>query len=335
MQECLTKSWRVAVRVVAGAMVIQTGFGRPSAAQVPPAIDEGAQVLAQRAAAGTWDTFTARVTIRRQWVSDAGTPVGPPAPEHEYLWERELTARGWANRMTVVDRSGPVVRTRQGDQALSAASIAEKAIARMEDREDGSAPRFFNRAGVELRPSWRPTSSNAPRGGDAAVAGPGGEAAIGGRGGESAIGGIDAALLAPAAGSGPRPSSGREWVQGFVMPPGRSSTRLQSVTKGYGRRAGWVRGYGQYVRDDGRRRLELLVDEQDGVPMEANVVEDGALRSHTTFRYERSISGALVRRGVRVEVATPPSSTSGPVPGARVVTDVTYSQVRLLTKGGR
>jgi hypothetical protein len=57
-----------------------------------------------------------------------------------------------------------------------------------------------------------------------------------------------------------------------------------------------------------------------------NLVQNGALVSHTRFAYERAASGAIVRQGVRVERL---------VSGQRLVSEVRYSDIRLDQKGGR
>jgi hypothetical protein len=74
------------------------------------------------------------------------------------------------------------------------------------------------------------------------------------------------------------------------------------------------------------RRRRLLVDEQSAVPIESNLVRNGVLVSHTTFAYEQAASGVLVRRGVRHE---------GLVSGQRVITEVSYGDIRLDQNGGR
>ncbi len=316
---------RSAGAAVVLAMAVQVVSTRDGAAQTRPAVDDGVQELAQRAAAGAWDIFSARVIVRRQWVTASGSPAGLAMGDHEYIWERERTATGWTSRVTVVAGPPPTVGTPQGEVALAGGAgdpdAAGFIVARIEDSEDGSAPRFFSPAGVELRPSWRPSATTGGGGADVPA---------------GAIAGIDPVLVEQAAGFGPgRRPTGRDWIDRFVMQPGRASMRLRSVTKAFGRRAGWVRGHGQYLRSTGARRLELLVDEQDGVPVEVNVTDAGTLQSHTRFRYERAGSGALVRRGVRVERPAPPALSGATSAGARVVTDITYSQVRLLSKGGR
>lgn len=305
------------------------------------------QALAAEVAAGTWDRFTARVRVRREWVSAEAAVGGaapvradggsvPAAQTSEYVLERRKTTSGWKTLVTVVSDTQPTVQTRSGPAALTPAL----AIARIEDDEDGSAPRFFDSRGTEVLPAssslFRRLAAGAassanrrPPGGSpvAEIAGPAS---------------LDVALVEQAMSmTAPRQAEGREWVRSLVLTPNRAASRRQVVQRALGRRAGWVRGYGRYMRQAGDRQVEVLLDERDGVPVETNVVEGGQLRSHTTYRYERAASGALVRRGARVERAVPPTPDRQASAASRVVTDISFSQVRLdragldQTTGGR
>jgi hypothetical protein len=298
--------------------------------QAASAAGEGAQ-LAERLRSGAWDRFSVRMVVRREWVRGEGGPAGYRPVSDEYLYKREKTAGGWTTRVEVVNSSAATVRTRQGDSVLANAL----GIAAMEDDEDGTAPRFFNRAGVEIVPPSlarrQQLTAGTPLG--LAVGVPGGLAA-------GVPSGIDAELLESAdAWRGIRKrATGREWVKAFVMAAGEGRVRLEQTTREFGRRSGWVRGYGRYLKATGDRSVELLMDEDNGVPIETNVVEGGALRSHTTFAYERATTGALLRRGVRIErAASTAEASSGPaaVRGGRRVTDIRYHDVQVTAKGAR
>jgi hypothetical protein len=107
---------------------------------------------------------------------------------------------------------------------------------------------------------------------------------------------------------------------------------VQAFGRQFGAKVGTVRGLGRYVRDDADGRRELLIDELEGVPVEANVVQHGALVSHSTFEYERTVSGTLIRKAVRHERALPVSAGVGSL---RMITDVSYGSIRLDQKGVR
>ena len=303
--------------------------------RVDPRTEQTVQQLGDRAAADAWDTFTARVSVRRQLIGSDGQPVGPRATadgREEFIWQRTKSGTGWKTTMTLVERVPRTVRSLQGELTIPESPT----VSRIEDDEDGTAPRLFNRAGVRLvgpTDAWRAGSGMSAAGVE-----------------ERAASGIAPELLlhAAQAGSGVRPAQGREWVRALIMSPADQPGRLRSMEQKFGKRVGVVRGLGRYVRDtvDPERGVavhEVLVDEQSGVPIEANVVEGGALVSHSLFVYERAVTGAMVRRGVRTErvlseASAPDDGAFGRgrvAAGARVVSEVSYSDIRLEQKGGR
>jgi hypothetical protein len=332
--------WRRAATATTLALVAAAAFADRGAGQTTDGgrtvEGDSPEVLAERVAADAWDRFTTRVTVRRQWASATGESQavetqhsaavgrtaggntdGGAAEISEYVLERQKVGRGWKTSITVVPRAKPMVHTRLGTASLTEPST----ISRVEDSEDGSAPRFFDSTGTELLPR----SSSAWR------------RLVRGAAGRTDLGALDATLVEQTATMMvPRRAEGRAWVRSFVLTPHHAAARRQAAQRSLGRRAGWVRGYGQYLQRAGGKQVEVLLDEHNGVPMETNVVEDGRLRSHTTFRYERAASGALVKRGVRIEHAPPPtpgSDASSSSPAAHMVTDITYSQIRLNVAG--
>jgi len=263
---------------------------------------QSAEQLAERAASGRWDTFSAQVTVRRELVDANGKRLGPPS-EESFMWERTKTTAGWKSTMTMVSRSRPTALTRAGAVLLP----DPPSIERVEERDDDPAPRFFNRAGVEIvMPSDR------VRGRFRRDDAPGVEATV-----------VEQALLGR---SFVRPVQGRDWIRSLIMSPGDRSARLQAFDRAFGRRAGQVAGLSRYVRDERERRREVLVDEQNAVPVEMNVVQAGRLVLHTRFAYERSAAGTTVRQGIRVERV---------MSGERQVTEMGFRDLRLELKGGR
>lgn len=334
MRGCLQVARRDAGVITLAVMVCSISLvtERLVAGQTRAAVDAGPQVLAQRVSAGTWDTFSTRITVRREWLSArpvvngqaVSTPAGVLVPTlaplvDEYVWERRKTATGWRSRMTIVSETAPVVQGRLGSVTLP----GDRGIAWMEDAEDGSLPRFFAKNGSELvLPSGDARERLMPAAAAAAASAA-----------SAAASGLDADMVGRVTGAAMvRPTPGREWVRSFVLLPEERQRRMTQVSRRFGQRAGWVRGYGQYIRAVGTQSIEWLVDEQDGVPVEVNVTEAGQLRLQTRLTYERAASGALLRRGVRVERALP--AVDGSTADERAVTDITYSDVRLLTTGG-
>ena len=107
-----------------------------------------AQQLVDRVARDGWDTFSARIAMRRQMVAADGAAVGPAATTTEYTWERTRTARGWKTTMTMV--AAPRVRVQA--RRWSAVTLPEApTVVKTEDLGDGSAPRFWDLNGVEIK----------------------------------------------------------------------------------------------------------------------------------------------------------------------------------------
>lgn len=328
------------------AVLTLASVAATAAAQTRAAVNDGVQQLAEKAASGRWDRFSAHIIVKRGWISSAaagGLAVRPPVLPadliDEYVWERARTVNGWHTTVTLVAATAGSVQTSTGRVSLP----LDRAV-RMEDAEDGTAPKFFDRDGVPLLPSSAPAWERFT----AMTRTPQGTVAL------------DGAPATARGMTGPfvRPGAGREWVNALVLSPAQRSERVSRLERQFGPRAGWVRGYGQYLKTSGARSVEVLVDEQDGVPVEANVAEQGRLQTHTTFAYERAASGALMRKSVRLEQAwtgdeglpgagangsTAAAAIAGPSPqggtarsDGRIVTEVTFEQVQLSTapKGG-
>ena len=300
--------------VVAGMMIAggsslagARAAAAPTGAQ-PAVTTEDIQAAVDRAALGTWDRFSARVSIRSQVVDAAGNAAGPAAPDQEFIWERSTSGRGWHTTLTLTGASRPKVQSRAGSVALS----EPPTVVRIEDDEDGTSPRFYTKAGVQIA---SPSSARLARLGVSSV--------------------TDFPGIAHGGAASPAGSNQFQWIQSFVLSPTTKSARVASLERAFGRRVGTVRGLAQYLRDDAGGRHELLVDEVSGAPVEANWTEGGKLVSQTHFSYERAVSGALVRRAVRVERALPESAGSSSSSGRRLITELTYSNVRLDQKGGR
>jgi hypothetical protein len=271
-----------------------------------------AQRLVDRMSRGAWDTFTARIEVRRQTVTADGAPIGPAVATTAYTWERARTMSGWKTTMTLVGATPVRVRARTGMVTLPDAPT----VVKTEDPGDGSAPRFWDRNGAEIR---FPSASMR-----AQVLGP-----------EPSASGAALAALADdgwgaAQGARALPAgAGTDWIDTILMSGEKRAQRLGAFERQFGLRRGVIRGLSRHVRQQGDGEREVLVDEGAGVPIEANLVANGELVSHSTFAYERAASGALLRRGVRTERLV---SGGG---GMRMVTEVSFNDITVEQKGGR
>jgi len=140
------------------AVLTLASVAATAAAQTRAAVNDGVQQLAEKAASGRWDRFSAHIIVKRGWISSAaagGLAVRPPVLPadliDEYVWERARTVNGWHTTVTLVAATAGSVQTSTGRVSLP----LDRAV-RMEDAEDGTAPKFFDRDGVPLLPSSAP-----------------------------------------------------------------------------------------------------------------------------------------------------------------------------------
>jgi hypothetical protein len=289
---------------------IQAGsIGQPLAGEAVLSNGVTSQQLVDRLSRGAWDTFRARIAVRRQVVAADGSPVGLAAMTTEYTWERTKTASGWKTTMTMVGAPRVRVQARTGPVTLPAAPT----VVKTEDLGDGSAPRFWDVNGAEIK---MPSAVKQAR-----VMGP-------------AATGLGASMaeevLAGAHGVGTVPPGGTtDWIDAIIMPDAMRMQRLSAFDRQFGRRRGVVRGLSRHLRQQSDGEREVLVDEEVGVPVEANLVAtNGELVAHSTFAYERAASGAVLRRGVRTERMLSGSN------GTRIVTEVSFSDITVEQRGG-
>jgi hypothetical protein len=266
-----------------------TATARLDAAQAP------AQSKATPATQG-WNALSVDITIRHSRVNADGAPTGVVTPAVKHHWERRLTASGWKSTMTL--RSEPVVTV----QGLNGRKRIENpfAITRIEDDEDGTPLRFFDRKGDQVR---LPTEAELPRINRNASPSPGNEASL-------------ANTVRPL-------SFGRDWSDALVASPERSAARRAALERRFGKPEGRVRALDRFLSTRGDETVEVLADPQLALPVEINVVRERTLVSHTTIGYVRGAGGSVIRRSLHMERTLPDAS------GERTVTDVEVDNVRL------
>ena len=241
-----------------------------------------------------WDTLVADVTVLTRRVTRRGDPMGFAAAPWRYRLERSRTPGGWRTAFTIQSPGGRALLTPSG----STPSDDSNEIARIEDDEDGSSPRFYDRRGRAV---------SAPA---AALA---------------AVRPTDvAAFLHPAARrSVRRAASDSSWVQGLLAAPHARSERRAALEGRHGRAVGQVRGLDRYLSADGDRLREVLVDPVSALAVEINVTRAGTLISQRTTSYVPGANGTLVKRRVRSERLLSDES------GTRAITDIEFTGVRL------
>jgi hypothetical protein len=115
---------------------------------------------------------------------------------------------------------------------------------------------------------------------------------------------------------------GQQWLDAFVAAPAKKTARQQAFEKQFGK-ATKVGTLNRYLRVDGDRSEEVLVDPKVVVPVEANAVRSGKQIGHRTFTYGPAPDSALVRTAVHAETVTSVNT------GDRAVVDTTFSNVCL------
>lgn len=226
-----------------------------------------------------WDTFSAEVTMRRHLVSSRGE-ITAEAPAVRYQWTRTQRARGWTSAIEITHLVAPRIRSANGQLTMAEPS----SILRVEDDEDGTAPRVYDRRGRAIRlPSTE----------DRRVLG------------EPVAGSLEVPRLPQLASPELRRSAaaGREWVEAFIAPAAKAPARRAALRQRYGRSPGRLRSLDRFIRRDGRDTTEVLADAATGVAVEVNVGRDGRLVARSAVSYTTRADGALVRRAVRTEQA--------------------------------
>ena len=275
------------------------------------------------APAPAWDTFSADVTIRRRMVRRDGTP-GPEAPEMRYRWVRTLGENGWKTTMTVLSVSSDTIQTSKGPQAVS----RKVPVSRIEIGDTRSPARVFDAEGRML--FMLPTSPSIdPPGSPSGAALPAELDAI--RGAAAAFKANLATAVAAGTDASHTPSDlrSREWADHLLPTAAGRATRRAAFARTMGAPRGLVRGLERFVHDRDGDTTEVLSDPAWSVPVEINVVRDGALVSHSVLSYDEDPGAGLVRRRIRSEQLLSPES------GDRALVDFELSNIRLARGGAR
>ena len=249
-----------------------------------------------------WNTFSADMTLRRSRVDAAGQPVGDSVTAQQYHWERSSATGHWKTTMTLAPASPLSLRTLSGTAPVDDRLL----VARIEDDEDGSGPRIFNKRGELLR---------APSALDHVL---------------PATPDADPARLphppASKTAKGQPPHATQpvsQWIDNHFIKRNSHDARRLAFQRRHGPPVGQVRGLDRYVTTHGDRMEETLVDRQLQVPVEANVVRQGQLVSHRTMSYAPAGGDFVVRRSIRTERLV--SSKTG----ERAVVEIEFTNVRL------
>lgn len=243
-----------------------------------------------------WDTLVADVLVTSRRVTRQGTPTGATAPPVRYRVERSRVAGRWRTTMTLADVPGPQILSTNGTINADTRS----AIARIEDDEDGTGPRFVDRSGQVVA---APTDAELAR------------IARGGRPVRPDRTGRPATRRRDAGDAG--------WIRQLLPAARDKGVRRAALERTHGAPVGRVRGLDRFVSTEGDGAREVLADPVSALPVEVNVTRGGRLLSHREIRYEPGPGGAPRQRSVRVERLISPAS------GERTITEIDYTTLRL------
>jgi len=271
------------------------------------------------AASPAWDTFSADLIVRRELVRKDAAP-GFVAPEMRYRWVRSLADGGWKTTLTLVSASADTIQTSKGPQAVS----RKIPISRVEIGDPRTPARVFDTEGrLVFMPATRP---QAPANATADAAATIEPSRVDPLAPMSVLrAGADAPSdLVERAASAAR---SRDWIEHLLPSASGRAARRDALTRGLGSPQGTVNGLERFVSHDGGATTEVLSDPFWAVPVEINVVRDGALVSHSVLSYAEDPGAGLVRRRVRSELLVSPES------GDRAVVDLELANIRL-DRGG-
>jgi hypothetical protein len=243
------------------------------------------------AASAAWDTFSADLIVRRQLVRKDAAP-GFLGPDMRYRWVRTLGDTGWKTTLTLVSSSSDRIETSKGPQAVS----RKIPISRIEIGDPRTPARVFDTDG---RLAFMPPARSRP------PAEPDGVE-------------VPADVVERAASA-----TSRDWVEHLLPSAAGRAARRAALARELGSPQGAVNGLERFVSHDGGTTTEILSDPSWAVPVEINVVRDGALVSHSTLTYAEDPGAGLVRRRIRSELLVSPES------GDRAVIDVELANIRL------
>ena len=115
----------------------------------------------------------------------------------------------------------------------------------------------------------------------------------------------------------------REWADHLLPSAAGRGARRAALTRDMGSPQGLVHGLDRFIQTRDDTTTEVLSDPAWSVPVEINVVRNGALVSHSVLSYEEDPGAGLVRRRIRSEQLLSPES------GDRALVDFELSNIRL------
>jgi hypothetical protein len=205
-----------------------------------------------------WDTFSMDIVLQQSLIGKDGTIPGTLGHTIKYHWKRRYTSTGWRS-VTLIDRP-------EGARRGSS-------ISRIENDEDGSPIRLYDKAGELIRLPSNPLSTS---------------------------GLVPHPTPIPDAGTRGAANGGRSWVENFVLSADTRARRSEAIVREYGKSLGRLGALDRFVVTDAQSTREILVDPQWAAIVEENVIQGGSLVSHLAFSYQPT-NTSLIKISSRTE----------------------------------
>jgi hypothetical protein len=223
----------------------------------------------------------------------------------------------------VLSVSSDTIQTSKGPQAVS----RKVPVARIEGDGTRAPARIFDADGrmLFMLPSTAPAEGTDVTSG----ALPPQLAAV--RGAAASFKASLAATMATGSGASDAPDAlqSREWADHLLPSASGRAARRAALIRDMGSPQGLVQGLERFVQTRDGDTTEVLNDPAWSVPVEINVVRNGALVSHSVLSYEEDPGAGLVRRRIRSEQLLSPES------GDRALVDFELSNIRVGRGGVR
>jgi hypothetical protein len=249
-----------------------------------------------------WNTFVVDVKVRHRRIDASGQKTDAAPEGTTYTLERRRDGDRWKTTYIIGPRDPQPVETPQGTTDLK----RFLPIARIETDASGRR-RFYDSGGREMALPSRNDIQKLLR---------------------HSVSGPPLQPTPAAVGAGAQPDTqGTGWLDGLLNSADKRDERRGRLVQQYGKPSKY-KALDRYLRVDGQRVRELLVEPATAVPVEINVMSGGVLQSHTTLQYSSAPDGSRVKRGLHVEAIRQGA------PEERDVTDVAFENPRFEQRGG-
>lgn len=220
-------------------------------------------------ASDNWNTLTLDINVKRKRINTSGQVVGVPSPATTYRLVRSSKSGAWKTVVTVLSIERPTIYALSG----KVGTPSPLSIARLEDDEDGTPVRAYDKGGRQLRAV--PLAST---------------------------------VVPDTAGAVPPRTSGRSWINALVATGATKNLRQQNYERAFGK-ATKVNGMSRYFKATADSSEEVLADTKTVVAMQNTLTRNKKLTVKRVFTYTPAYTDAIVRSVTHSEVVANPDGS--------------------------